>query len=193
MQIGFYFDQQRCTGCYACAVACKQWHGVSAGPAAWRRVQTTEEGRFPNARVAHLSLSCYHCLEPACVPACPKHAITKRVNDGIVVVNQELCNGCRACVDACPYDAPQFRNDQARMEKCDLCLDRLLQGRKPVCVISCPLRALDAGPLEELRAAYRGATEAPGFADPSCTHPAILFRPRMPGCTPTKRYTVQQR
>jgi anaerobic dimethyl sulfoxide reductase subunit B len=179
MQLGFYFDQQRCTGCDACVVACKQWHEVPAGPASWRRVSTLEEGEFPHLWMAHLSLSCCHCLRPACVAACPTSAIHKRAEDGVVVVDQSLCApGCRACLHACPYDAPQFRSEESTMEKCDFCLDRLQQGARPLCVVSCPLRALDAGPLEELRATYQTEAEAPGFPDPSPTHPAILFRAR---------------
>jgi anaerobic dimethyl sulfoxide reductase subunit B (iron-sulfur subunit) len=179
VQLGFYFDQQRCTGCDTCVVACKQWHQVPAGPASWRRVHTLEEGRFPQVWVAHLSLSCCHCGEPACIPACPAAAITKRAGDGVVVVDQGLCiPGCRSCLSACPYQAPQFRDDESRMEKCDLCLNRLGEGKQPLCVATCPLRALDAGPLEEMEQAHQGVRDAPGFPGPSHTRPSILFRPR---------------
>lgn len=179
MQLGFYFDQQRCTGCDTCAVACKQWHGLPAGPASWRKVSTLDAGKFPHPWVAHLSLSCCHCLEPACVGACPTSAILKRAEDGIVVVDRGLClPGCRACLYVCPYEAPQFRDEESPMEMCDLCLDRLQRGQQPLCVVSCPVRALDSGPLEELRAARGGEASAPGFPDPSRTRPAILFRPR---------------
>jgi anaerobic dimethyl sulfoxide reductase subunit B (iron-sulfur subunit) len=91
VQRGFYFDQQRCIGCDTCVVACKQWHQVPDGPASWRRVHTLEEGRFPQVWLVHISLSCCHCAEPACIPACPATAITKRAEDGIVVVDQGLC------------------------------------------------------------------------------------------------------
>ncbi|MDP2661726.1 MAG: 4Fe-4S dicluster domain-containing protein [Dehalococcoidia bacterium] len=179
MQLGFYFDQRRCTGCYTCVVACKQWNAVPAGPASWRRVSTMEEGRFPQVWVAHLSLSCCHCLEPACVTACPASAITKRDEDGIVLVDQSACiQGCRACLLACPYQSPQFRDHESKMEKCDFCLERLEQGEKPLCVASCPLRALDSGPLEELTARYGETDRAPGFADPTLSRPAIVFRPK---------------
>lgn len=179
MQLGFYFDQQRCTGCYTCVVACKQWNGVPPGPASWRRVSTMEEGRFPQVWVAHMSLSCCHCVKPACIPACPTRAISKREEDGIVLVDQDLCiTGCRSCLNACPYDAPQFRDGDSKMEKCDFCLDRLEAGRKPLCVASCPLRALDAGPMDDLGAAYGEVRQVPGFVDHTLTYPAIVFRPR---------------
>lgn len=178
-QLGFYFDQQRCIGCDTCVVACKQWRQVPAGPASWRRVRTLEEGKFPQLWLAHLSLSCCHCAEPACTTACPAGAITKRAGDGVVVVDQALCiPGCRACLHACPYEAPQFRSAESRMEKCDFCLDRLEAGKKPLCVASCPLRALDAGPLEDMEATYGRIRQAPGFPDPASTLPSILFYPR---------------
>lgn len=179
MQYGFYFDQQRCTGCYACSVMCKQWHGIPAGPASWLRVETIETGRYPHVGVAHVVLTCFHCIEPACVPACPEGAITKRNSDGVVTVDQAACTACRLCLDACPYRAPQFRDDRAKMEKCDLCLDRLEDGEQPLCVVACPLRALDVGPLEELQARYQAVEQtAIGLPDPSLTRPAAVFRPR---------------
>lgn len=179
MQLGFFFDQQRCTGCYTCVVACKQWNDVPAGTASWRRVSTIEEGRFPHVWVAHMSVSCCHCMKPACITACPTGAINKRARDGIVLVDQDICiSGCRNCLDACPYDAPQFRAQDSKMEMCDFCLDRLEAGKKPLCVASCPLRALDAGPMEELAAAHGEARQAPGFADHTLTEPAVLLRPR---------------
>lgn len=179
MQLGFYFDQQRCVGCYTCAVACKQWHRIDAGPASLRRVETREEGHFPLVQVTHLSISCGHCERPACVPACPTGAIRKRTEDGVVVVERGLCiPGCRSCSYACPYGAPQFRDDRSRMEKCDLCLDRIKENQKPLCVASCPLRALDVAPLEDLKRLYGGVQQVSSFPDPSPTRPAIIFRPR---------------
>lgn len=183
MQLGFYFDQRRCTACNTCVVACKQWNDVPAGPAFWRWVATEEEGRFPDLWVSHLSLSCCHCYDPACVQACPASAISKRDQDGIVLVDREACiSGCRACRDACPYDAPQFRDGSSKMEMCDFCLDRLEEGKRPMCVVSCPLRALDSGPMEELRATYGDAGLDPGFPDPSKTRPAIILRAKHRPC-----------
>ena len=58
MQLGFYFDQSRCTGCYACAIACKDWHDVPAGPARWMRLLYQEEGKFPKVFVSHMATPC---------------------------------------------------------------------------------------------------------------------------------------
>jgi NADPH-dependent glutamate synthase beta subunit-like oxidoreductase len=91
MQKGFYFDQARCTGCFACAVACKDWHDTPAGPANWMRIQYSEEGNFPNLFVSHVAAPCYHCAEPVCAFVCPNEALTKRDEDGAVVVDRDKC------------------------------------------------------------------------------------------------------
>ena len=178
MQIGFYFDQTRCIGCYTCIVACKDWHDVPAGPASWRRVTTIEKGKFPELLVAFLSTSCCHCAEPTCVPACPVGAIAKREEDGVVVMDREACLGkdnCELCLEVCPYDVPQFgAEDNAKMQKCDFCLDRLAENKEPICVAACLLRALDAGSLDELEAKYGDAKEAEGFVYSAEVKPSII-------------------
>lgn len=182
MQYGFYFNQNRCTGCFACVVACKDWHDVPAGPASWMRVKTIEKGRYPDLFVTFLPMACYHCLKPACVSACPVNAITKRPNNGIVTVDGEACLGkeeCGLCLEACAYQAPQFGAEQnARMQKCDLCLDRLAEGQKPVCVDGCPTRALDSGPIDELRAKYGDVRNAEGFVYSEDLIPSVTFKPK---------------
>jgi len=182
MQLGFYFDQTRCTGCFTCVIACKDWNDVAAGPASWRRVKTIERGKYPDLFVAFLTTACYHCAEPTCVSACPTSAITKREEDGIVVVEPEICLGkdnCDLCWQACPYKAPQFpAEENAKMQKCDLCLDRWADGKQPTCVASCPMRALAAGPVEELMVAYGEAKEAHGFAYSAETKPSVVFKPK---------------
>jgi len=97
MQTGFYFDQTRCTGCFACAVACKDWHDIPAGPARWMRIEYREEGKFPKIFVSHTAMSCYHCDNPVCTFVCPNEAITKREEDGVVVVDREKCREEHAC------------------------------------------------------------------------------------------------
>ena len=181
-QMGFYFDQTRCIGCYACIVACKDWHDVSAGPNSWIRVKTIERGKFPDVFVSFLVAPCYHCADPVCVKVCPTKAIIKREEDGIVVVDRERCIGkkCSLCLQACPYDAPQFgEGENARMAKCDLCLDRWINGKKPICVDACPMRALDAGPLEELQAKYGRNVKAEGFTYHPIVRPSVVFKPKL--------------
>ncbi|MBI2957629.1 MAG: 4Fe-4S dicluster domain-containing protein [Chloroflexi bacterium] len=181
MQMGFYFDQTRCTGCYTCIVACKDWHDVPAGPAAWRQVATFEKGRYPELFVAHLATSCYHCASPACADACPTGAITKREADGVVVVDREACLGhdrCDMCFQACPYGAPQFgAEENAKMQKCNFCVDRLAEGKLPICVAGCPMRALDSGPLEQMKARAGTSLDAEGFVRDDALGPCIVFKP----------------
>ena len=81
MQTGFYFDQARCTGCFTCSVACKDWHDTPAGPANWMRILYQEEGRFPKVFVSHVASPCYHCAEPVCTFVCPNEAITVSIDD----------------------------------------------------------------------------------------------------------------
>jgi anaerobic dimethyl sulfoxide reductase subunit B (iron-sulfur subunit) len=80
---------------------------------------------------------------------CPTGAISRRDEDGVVLVDHDLCIGCHSCELACPFGAPKFPQD-GKMAKCDLCVIRKEHGMKPACVLVCPARALDAGPVEEL-------------------------------------------
>ncbi len=97
MQLGFHFDQNRCTGCFACAIACKDWHDVPAGPARWMRLLYQEEGRFPDLFVSHMATPCYHCAEPVCAFVCPNEAVSKRDEDGIVVIDRDKCREEKTC------------------------------------------------------------------------------------------------
>jgi anaerobic dimethyl sulfoxide reductase subunit B (iron-sulfur subunit) len=181
MQMAFYFDQTRCTGCYTCLIACKDWHDVALGPVDYMNVAQIEKGEYPNPYVAYMVTTCLHCANPECVFSCPVKAISKRARDGIVVVDRELCLGkdnCALfCLEACPYDMPRFGEEEnAKMQKCDFCLERWQEGKKPICVEACPMRALDAGPLDELKAKYGSIQEAEGFAYSEKTKPSVIFR-----------------
>jgi len=146
---GIYHDPERCIKCYACVVACEQWHGIKACTMKFRRVEEKTTGTFPNVKRTFESISCLHCLEPRCVEACPQNAISKRAKDGIVIVDSSKCNGCRACFEACPVKAPQF-DENGTMHKCDMCLERITEGRIPICAATCPTQALFWRTMEEI-------------------------------------------
>ncbi|MCJ8501469.1 4Fe-4S dicluster domain-containing protein [Desulfatitalea alkaliphila] len=182
-QMGFYFDQSRCTGCYTCVVACKDWYDIAAAEVNLMRVHCIEKGVFPDLSAAYLAAPCYHCAQPPCIPACPEGAISKRETDGIVVVDPDRCVGqdqCpRKCRKACPWDAPQFGPEpDAKMQKCQLCLERLEAGRQTICVEACPMFALDAGPLEDLHRKYGDIREAEGFRQRERIEPSVTFKPK---------------
>jgi anaerobic dimethyl sulfoxide reductase subunit B (iron-sulfur subunit) len=181
MQLGFYIDQTRCTGCFTCIVACKDWNDVPAGPASWIRVKTVERGKYPDTTVAFIPIPCYHCEKPLCAEACPVNAIYKRKEDGIVLVDSEKCLGkgdCSMfCKDACPYGAPQFRAEvNAKMEKCDFCAERWQKGQRPICVEACRTYALDAGPLDQLIAKYGAGREGDGLVYSADASPSVVAK-----------------
>ena len=195
MQMAFYFDQTLCTGCATCIVACKDWHDVPTGPASWTRVIAIEKGAYPNPFIAFLKTSCYHCANPECINACPVNAITKRQEDGVVIVDTEICLGkasCSLCKEACPYDAPQFSAEEnAKMKMCNFCYDdRLSNSEPPICVAACPMMALDYGPLEELKSKYGDVQNAEGFSYSSKMGPSIIFKPKFSEIPDTPRISV---
>ncbi len=182
-QVGFYFDQSRCTGCYTCVLACRDWHDIKDTSIELRKIHPLELGKYPEVKLSYISLSCNHCKTPVCKEACPVEAISKRDKDGIMLVKQDDCLGkdkCkRFCKEACPYDVPQFgKDDNSKMSLCSMCTDRLADERNPACVDACPMRALDFGPMYELKEKYGEVKDAPGFAHSADTVPSIIFKPR---------------
>jgi len=182
MQYGFFFDQSRCSGCHACAVACKNWHCLPAGPLKYLRIYQYEKGVFPEVRLHFHWIPCYHCANPSCVKACPRGAVRKEEKFGAVLIDGEKCDGCRACYAACPYGAPVFPTDRKgeKAQKCDLCIDRLESGERPICAAACPLRALDFGPLDELKKKYGGRSDLEDLPKSDTTRPAVIFKPHAP-------------
>lgn len=194
-QLGFYFDQARCTGCAACTIACKDKHDLPVG-VSWRRVVQYTSGTWrenadgtatESIATYYTSISCNHCDDPICAEVCPSTAMRKG-DDGIVYVDPEVCIGCRYCEMACPYSAPQFNAELGVMTKCDLCRDRLAVGEKPACVAACPSRALDFGDVEELRATYGAEAGIEPLPDPRITQPNLVIRPH-PEAQPSGRGT----
>lgn len=134
----------------ACVVACQDQNDFDAdSDIAFRHVTKYEEGEYPQARIFHFSLACQHCGDAPCLMVCPTGAISRRQEDGSVMVNPDLCIGCHSCELACPFGAPHFP-ENGKMAKCDLCYIRREYNLKPACVRACPARALEVGPLEDL-------------------------------------------
>jgi anaerobic dimethyl sulfoxide reductase subunit B len=140
-EYAFSHDPQRCIECYTCEIACKQWRGIAPGTVRLRRVYEVASGTFPAVTRTFHSVACQHCPDPPCIAACAPGAITKR-EDGVVAVDPARCDGCRECLEACPFAAPQFDPASGTLQLCDLCSDRLAEGKGPICAASCPTQAL---------------------------------------------------
>lgn len=166
---GMAIDLKRCVACQSCTIACKVENGTPPG-VFWMRVLEKEEGAYPSARKVFLPLRCNHCSEPPCVPVCPTGASYKRKKDNLVLIDQNKCIGCRACIVACPYqvrfipedskgyyaegltpfEAQSHQKWQPRtVQKCTFCVHRLEEGLDPACVQTCPTRALVYGDLND--------------------------------------------
>lgn len=188
-QYAFFFNSQACNGCKACVIACKDKYDLPVGQS-WRRVYEVNGGGWVksgdnwvnNVFAYYVSISCNHCEDAKCMKACPAAAITKR-EDGIVLIDQDRCIGCRYCEWACPYAAPQFDEQKGVMGKCTGCSDYVDVGQKPACVMACPTRALDFGEVSELEKKHgRFAIEEKTsricpLPDPKITTPALVVRP----------------
>ena len=159
MAYGMLIDLKKCVGCHACAVACKEAHGTPPGITR-SHVKREFEGEYPDATMHIVPMLCMHCENPPCVEACPTEGATYKREDGIVVVDQGRCIGCRYCHEACPFGTPHYTPQG--MDKCDCCLGAGVEpGREPYCVQACPADALHFGELEEMRpqAEAAGATD----------------------------------
>ncbi|GAA1714854.1 DMSO/selenate family reductase complex B subunit [Propioniferax innocua] len=181
--LGFYFDQSACNGCKACSMACQDKHDLPVG-VQWRRIYEYTGGTWsvdgatatPNIFTYYTSISCNHCDNPVCVEVCPTTAM-HRDDDGVVSVDPDKCIGCRYCEWVCSYSAPQFNPDKGIMTKCDLCADYRAEGQNPACVDACPSRALDWGPIDELRAQYGDASGIAPLPNPEVTKPNLVITP----------------
>jgi Fe-S-cluster-containing dehydrogenase component len=143
MDKAIYLDVGLCVGCGACAVACMDQNDIypEKGQPAFRRIYRIEEGEFPDATIQYLSAACMHCEDSPCVVGCPTGAITKEDRTGAVVIHKELCIGCHSCALACPFGVPRYDQDE-KMQKCNLCMERVEAGLEPACVRVCPVSAL---------------------------------------------------
>jgi Fe-S-cluster-containing dehydrogenase component len=143
MDKAIYLDINLCVGCGACVVACMDQNDIypEKSQTAFRRIYQVEAGEFPTARIQQISVACMHCQDSPCVVGCPTGAITKDERFGAVLVNQAQCIGCHSCAMACPFGVPRYDQDE-KMQKCNLCIERVGVSLDPACVRVCPMRAL---------------------------------------------------
>ena len=142
-------DTDLCYGCFACEVACKQEHNLPV-ELHWMRVHTVGPKRVDgNLKMNFYPMRCMHCSKPACVDDCPEDAITQRA-DGIVLISEERCTGCLKCLESCPFGTIEYNPETSLVGKCNLCVERIEQGKLPACVQHCPTGALQFGAPNEL-------------------------------------------
>ncbi len=174
---GLAIDLNRCTGCYACVVACKSENSTLPG-VYWIRIDEVEQGQFPKVSKTFIPMLCMHCAEVPCAEACPAGAIYTDKN-GVVLIDDESCNcgDVKPCTQACPLGLLSINKDQlsyfpdyltphekelyeahrhGAVEKCNLCYPRISEGLSPACVQACPTKAMLFGDLNEPQSAVAG-------------------------------------
>ena len=168
--LGLVIDLDICVGCHACAVNCKEWnagghsapltdhdpYGAEPTGVWFNRIHSYEAvDEQGESHTVHFPKSCLHCDDAPCVTVCPTGASYKRVEDGIVLVDADLCIGCKLCSWACPYGAREYDADAGVMKKCTLCVDKIYnqnlspESRVPACVSACPTGARSFGDLSD--------------------------------------------
>jgi len=148
-------DTSACLACNACTVECKRENGVVVGKDIfWTRIQTHEVGQYPTVRQYPLKRACNHCTEAACLSVCPTGALSRH-EEGFVVLNQDKCNGCGYCTQACPFGIPQLDvmdqlSGKAKANKCSFCVERTSNGGQTACAATCPFGAITYGERDDL-------------------------------------------
>jgi len=182
-QFRFHFDMTKCIGCKCCVVACNEQNGNPAH-INWRRVGEIEGGWYPNTQRLHLSMACNHCLEPTCLNGCPVDAYSKDAVTGVVIHSADICIGCQYCTWNCSYGVPQYNAERGVVGKCDMCHNRLAEGREPACVGACPEDAIqiEIVNIAEWKRNYAASANAPGLpsADDSLSATRITLPASLP-------------
>lgn len=166
---GMLIDVRRCIGCHACSVSCKAEFDVPLGATrSW--VEYVEKGDYPDVSRSFLPRLCNQCSEPQCVSVCPTGATYKRKEDGVVVVDADICIGCKYCLEACPYDVRFINPATGTADKCDFCLHRVEKGVEPACVNACMGEARIFGDLND---------PTSKIAKTIAANPVTVLRPEM--------------
>lgn len=181
---GLVIDLDRCIGCHTCTIACKMENALDQGSGI--RVETvggprhdTPNGCYPGLSMHYLPIPCMHCDNPPCVPSCPAGAIYRR-QDGVVLIDQDKCDGCELCLEACPYEVLVRDAAKGRVWKCTLCADRVDQGLEPFCVLCCEMNAISFGDLESPTShvsRVKGEKQASLLRPELGTGPAVYYCP----------------
>lgn len=144
---GMLLDVTKCVGCMACRIACQMQNDLPPKEA-FIKYYESEKGTFPNVTSEFVPVQCQHCTDAPCVHVCPTGASQTR-DDGIVVVDEKKCIGCKYCMAACPYDARITFHETGTVEKCIFCFPLVEAGEKPACVTTCITHCRVFGDLDD--------------------------------------------
>ncbi|MDK2464921.1 MAG: 4Fe-4S dicluster domain-containing protein [Candidatus Korarchaeota archaeon] len=180
---GMIIDLRSCIGCGACIAACDMENETPWEEGKRRtHVPRFTFGSYPNVTVVYMPRLCMHCENPPCVSVCPTGA-SHVTADGVVLVEHDLCIGCKYCVVACPYDARYVDERIRSVDKCTFCYtNRVLKGEVPACDATCPGRVRIFGDLDDPNS-EAGRLAASGLAKPLRpdlgTNPKVLYVPKV--------------
>jgi len=146
-RFGMVIDTKKCVGCMDCVVACKTENNVPEGfNRDW--IVTTVNGKYPTLNLEIQSQRCNHCDNTPCVACCPTGASHIHDVGAVVLIEHNMCIGCKACLAACPYDA-RFVHPDGYADKCTFCIHRVEKGELPSCVSVCPTHCMYFGDLDD--------------------------------------------
>lgn len=169
-QLGFLINISKCVGCKTCQFACKNENNLLDHTRRQVLKIHSEHNTFES-----LSIACNHCENPACMHICPNHCFIKKRN-GIVIFDPTNCNSCKKCVSACPFGAIYVHPQTNKVDKCDLCSERLKKDLLPACVSTCVTGAIQL--IDILAPENKDFVRvAPGFEMKRITNPSIRFYP----------------